>query len=563
MDAQNKYRRIVIKVGSNVLTRDDGRPDTTRISALVDQVARLHRAGTEVILVSSGAVASGRSILEQRTGKLDSVSARQLFSAVGQVKLLNRYYDLFNEYGIVCGQVLTTKESLSTRRQYLNQRNCMETMLANGVLPIVNENDTISVTELMFTDNDELSGLVAAMMNAEALIILSNIDGIYDGSPADPASQVIRRVKPSEDLSQYIDPVRSSRGRGGMATKSRVSSRAAAEGIEVIIANGRRDGILTDLVLTGEDVESAKVMWQQSSTGGSSSPIVQLTLKESGKEAFSKATEQQKGKGTISIWLDNEMISNPQVSDHITDGIATISGIGDYAANLSLANLINSGALPFDIEVKSSGTINPTMGEKALDVMVIAGAIAFVLISLFMLLFSRPPGFVAIISLLGQVAGSIAAVSGYFGFLNSFTLTLPGIAGIILSIGMGVDANIITAERIKEEILAGKTIDGAIERGSKSSFWAIFDGNVTVIIVSIVLMGVFGPPNSFWGTILKPVLMWFPVSTTGSIYSFGYTLFAGIVFNFLMGVTASRLMLKSITRFKCMRKPWLLGGKRA
>ena len=236
MDTQNKYRRIVIKVGSNVLTRDDGRPDTTRISALVDQVARLHRAGTEVILVSSGAVASGRSILGQRAGKLDSVSARQLFSAVGQVKLLNRYYDLFNEYGIVCGQVLTTKESLSTRRQYLNQRNCMETMLANGVLPIVNENDTISVTELMFTDNDELSGLVAAMMNAEALIILSNIDGIYDGSPADPASQVIRRVKPSEDLSQYIDPVRSSRGRGGMATKSRVSSRAAAEGIEVIIA---------------------------------------------------------------------------------------------------------------------------------------------------------------------------------------------------------------------------------------------------------------------------------------------------------------------------------------
>ena len=212
------------------------------------------QAGIEVILVSSGAVASGRSVLEQRTGRIDTVSARQLFSAVGQVKLLNRYYDLFNEYGIVCGQVLTTKESLSTRRQYLNQRNCMETMLANGVLPIVNENDTISVTELMFTDNDELSGLVAAMMNAEALIILSNIDGIYDGSPADPASQVIRRVKPSEDLSQYIDPVRSSRGRGGMATKSRVSSRAAAEGIEVIIANGRRDGILTDLVLAAKDV---------------------------------------------------------------------------------------------------------------------------------------------------------------------------------------------------------------------------------------------------------------------------------------------------------------------
>ena len=240
MDRTSKYRRIVIKAGSNVLTRDDGRPDTTRISSLVDQIARLHRAGIEVILVSSGAVASGRSVLEQRTGRIDTVSARQLFSAVGQVKLLNRYYDLFNEYGIVCGQVLTTKESLSTRRQYLNQRNCMEVMLANGVIPIVNENDTISVTELMFTDNDELSGLVAAMMQAEALIILSNIDGIYDGSPSDPSSQVIRHVKPSEDLSRYIDPARSSRGAG--------------EGIEVIIANGRRDNILTALALTGEEV---------------------------------------------------------------------------------------------------------------------------------------------------------------------------------------------------------------------------------------------------------------------------------------------------------------------
>ena len=128
---------------------------------------------------------------------------------------------------------------------------------------------------------------------------------------------------------------------------------------------------------------------------------------------------------------------------------------------------------------------------------------------------------------------------------------------------MGVDANIITAERIKEQIRLGKTIDGAIMAGSKESFWAIFDGNITVIIVAIVLMGVFGPPSGFWATILKPVLFYFPASTTGSVYSFGYTLFVGIIFNFLMGVTASRLMLKSISRFKFLRKPWLLGGKRA
>lgn len=257
MNTIAKYRRIVVKAGSNVLTRDDGRPDTTRISALVDQIARLHRRGMEVILVSSGAVASGRSLVSG-SGKLDAVSARQLYSAVGQVRLLNRYYDLFQEYGIVCGQVLTTRESLSTRRQYLNQRNCIETMLAAGVIPIVNENDTISVTELMFTDNDELSGLVAAMMGADALVILSNVDGIYDGSPSDPASRVIRSVAPGRDLKRYIDPTRSSCGRGGMASKSRVAARTANEGIEVVIANGRRDDILTDLLLTDREVISTR-----------------------------------------------------------------------------------------------------------------------------------------------------------------------------------------------------------------------------------------------------------------------------------------------------------------
>ena len=195
--------------------------------------------------------------------------------------------------------------------------------------------------------------------------------------------------------------------------------------------------------------------------------------------------------------------------------------------------------------------------------MVIAGIIAFILIAIFMLVYYRLPGFVAVICLLGQVAGSIAAVSGYFGVINSFTLTLPGIAGIILSIGMGVDANIITAERIKEQIRMGKTIDSAIQNGSKESFSAIFDGNITVVIVSIVLMGVFGPPDSLFATILKPILSFFPVSTSGAVYAFGYTLLVGIIFNFIMGVTCSRLMLKAVSRFKFLRKPWLLGGKRS
>ena len=243
--------RIVVKIGSNVLTRKDGTLDVTRMSALVDQVAELRKAGLEVVLVSSGAVASGRSEIKV-SKKLDSVDQRQIFSAVGQAKLINRYYELFREHHITVGQVLTMKESFSTRRHYLNQRNCMLVMLENGVIPIVNENDTISVTELMFTDNNELSGLIATMMGADALVILSNIDGIYNGSPRDPKSKVIPVIEPGLDVSDYVQSEKSGFGRGGMITKTTIASRVAAEGIPVIIANGKRDNILVDLVFSAE-----------------------------------------------------------------------------------------------------------------------------------------------------------------------------------------------------------------------------------------------------------------------------------------------------------------------
>lgn len=243
--------RIAVKVGSNVLTRRDGTLDVTRMSALVDQIAELYKAGKEIILISSGAVASGRSEIHPNR-KLDSVDQRQLFSAVGQAKLINRYYELFREHGIPVGQVLTMKENFATRRHYLNQKNCMTVMLENGVIPIVNENDTISVSELMFTDNDELSGLIASMMDAQALIILSNIDGIYNGAPSDPASEVIREIGPGEDLSAYIQTTKSNFGRGGMLTKTSIARKVADEGITVIIANGKRDNILTEILLNEE-----------------------------------------------------------------------------------------------------------------------------------------------------------------------------------------------------------------------------------------------------------------------------------------------------------------------
>lgn len=242
-----QFTKIAVKVGSNVLTRRDGTLDVTRVSALVDQIAELRKAGVEVVLISSGAVASGRSEIKV-SRKLDSVQQRQLYSAVGQAKLINRYYELFREHGIAVGQVLTTKESFSTRRHYLNQRNCMRVMLESGVIPIVNENDTISVTELMFTDNDELSGMIASMLDVQALIILSNIDGIYNGSPSQPGTSVIREVEQGKDLSDYIQTEKSGFGRGGMLTKTTIARKVADEGITVIIANGKKDNVLLDLL---------------------------------------------------------------------------------------------------------------------------------------------------------------------------------------------------------------------------------------------------------------------------------------------------------------------------
>ncbi|MDR1335955.1 MAG: glutamate 5-kinase [Tannerella sp.] len=246
-------KRIAIKVGSNVLTCPDGTLDVERMSDMVAQIAALRMRGIDVVLISSGAVASGRNEIRP-VKKLDAVSSRQLYSAVGQAKLINRYFELFHEHRLVCGQVLTSTENFSSRTHYLNQKNCMETMLENGVIPIVNENDTVSVTELMFTDNDELSGLVATMMNMDALIILSNVDGIYDGHPASPQSRVIREIPEKTDVSGFIRPEKSAFGRGGMLTKYRIARKVADEGIPVIIANGTKKNILPELATGGEVV---------------------------------------------------------------------------------------------------------------------------------------------------------------------------------------------------------------------------------------------------------------------------------------------------------------------
>ncbi len=375
----------------------------------------------------------------------------------------------------------------------------------------------------------------------------------YEIYPDMEQDRIIVRF-PWKSGEENFDPVRAIEELGETAM---LTFREGAE----VDANGQPAGVTAEnIILTGADVERAEYVYGQY-TEGAPSHFVSLVFKDSGKQAFADATERLQG-SQISIWMDEEIISAPTVNAHIIDGQAVIEGQFTAASAAELARKIQGGALPFKLTTENYSTISPSLGEGAKNAMVLAGFIAYIVVCAYMIWQYRLPGAVAAIGLAGQVGLTIAAITGFFGFVPSFTLTLPGIAGIILSIGFGVDANVITAERIKEEIRIGKTIDGAILSGFNRAFTAIFDGNITVIIVSIILMGAFGPPNSLFARLLKPVFFMFGPTTAGTIYSFGYTLLMGVLANFVMGIFACRMMQRSICRFRPFRKTWLFGGEK-
>lgn len=240
-------QRIVIKIGSNVITQPDGSINMPLLEHLCAQIAQLRQKGMEALIVSSGAVAAGRGIFPLQK-KIDPVTRRQLLAAVGQHQLMQTYTRLFQQYDCHCAQVLVTKEDFRSRRHYLNIRNCLEGILQNHVIPIINENDVVSVTELMFTDNDELAGLVAAMLNVHTLIILTNVAGLYDRNPKDPEAQLITTVDSrKQDFSAVISAEKSDFGRGGMLTKVRMAQKLAAMGTGVYIAGGKQEDILLSI----------------------------------------------------------------------------------------------------------------------------------------------------------------------------------------------------------------------------------------------------------------------------------------------------------------------------
>jgi glutamate 5-kinase len=245
--------RIVVKVGTNVLTKADGTLDKPIFRQVAVQLVRLIEKGWNPILVSSGAVGAGKIILPNCEIK-DEAIRRQVLSSVGQASLMKRYYELFREYDIICAQVLTTKEDFAPGDHYQNMINCFEGLLSQNIVPIVNENDVVSLTELMFTDNDELAGLTAQLVGAEKLIILSNIDGLFTGLPGTEGSELISVVHPNDDsLKVHISKDKSNQGRGGMQSKFHIAMLSASNGIETYIANGKHENVILD-IMSGKDI---------------------------------------------------------------------------------------------------------------------------------------------------------------------------------------------------------------------------------------------------------------------------------------------------------------------
>ena len=283
------------------------------------------------------------------------------------------------------------------------------------------------------------------------------------------------------------------------------------------------------VVLEGSDVKESYPAVQNGST------VVVLTLKPEGVTKFADATTRLLNK-VIDIKMDDKIISSPTVRAVISDGNATIDGMADMAEAKALSDKINAGSLPFSLKAVSNNIISPTLGQSALNVMVQAGILAFLLIVVFMILYYRLPGFVAIIALIMQIACTLLAIT-----IPQFTLTLPGIAGLILSVGMGVDANVIIAERIKEEVRAGNSVRFSVSAGFQRAFAAVLDGNLTTMFPAALLM----------------------ILGSGAIKAFGYTLLVGIGLNLVTGVVMSRLMTGSLSLYTAFQSPWLYGARRA
>lgn len=250
----DKPKRVVVKVGTNVMTNKDNRIVGPILKSMVRQIAHLYEEDVMTILVSSGSVIAGKEILGEVSIE-DKTTRRQVFSAVGQPRMMRHYYSMFHDYGMRCAQVLATKRDFDPGKHRENMINCYEGLLSEGVIPIANEDDAVSLSMSMFSDNDELASLVAELLEADILILLTDTDGLYDGHPEDDESRMIRNVTTEQKVEQFIQSNEKgeAEGRGGMESKLGVAKATARKNIPTYIANGKRDNVILDIV-SGKEV---------------------------------------------------------------------------------------------------------------------------------------------------------------------------------------------------------------------------------------------------------------------------------------------------------------------
>ena len=245
-----RYQRIVVKIGTSTLTQGTRYLQYPRIVEFARQVKYLQDKGYQVVLVSSGAIAAGREALNFPQ-LVKHVPAKQMLASVGQPRLMAVYEQVFSMYGIKVGQILLTRTDITNRRSYINARGTLEALLAQGIIPIVNENDTIATDEIGIGDNDNLSAMVATILEADLLLLLTDIEGIYDGDPSDARSSLIKEIRSQEIPATIWEAVRGSSsglGTGGMLTKLQAAEVSRCSGITVVIADGCAENILINIV---------------------------------------------------------------------------------------------------------------------------------------------------------------------------------------------------------------------------------------------------------------------------------------------------------------------------
>ncbi|MEM0519482.1 MULTISPECIES: glutamate 5-kinase [Aequorivita] len=242
-------KRVVIKVGTNVMTNKDNRIVGPILDELVRQIAALYEDGYAPVLVSSGSAIAGMEVLGECLAK-DDATRRQIYSSVGQPRMMRHYYSLFHNHGMRCAQILATKRDFTPGKHRENMINCYEGLLAEGIVPIANEDDAVSLTMSMFSDNDELASLVAELIDADALVILTDTDGLYTGHPDDEDSKRLSNVHHEEAVEHFVQASNKGEGegRGGMKSKLKIAKQTAKKNIPTYIANGKQKNVIVDIL---------------------------------------------------------------------------------------------------------------------------------------------------------------------------------------------------------------------------------------------------------------------------------------------------------------------------